>query len=641
MATLASTSAVAGGPVSAANVVEDPILSSTLRVELRQFAILPDALSGSAPRINSMASTGDRLFAVTEVDGIVYELDGDPRSPSLAAVSVFFDAGAAIRAATGRSLDTSNAAHGGLRSLAFHPGFATNGLLYVSAMETRPSSSAGHHYLSDANVGVAADSVVIEFQADPVTGVVDPLSYREVFRVGIPAYDHPIKQISFNPFARLGDEDFGLLYIGHGDGSVFSTETGTGQANDALGKILRLDPRQGPTLPYRIPATNPFVGDPTMLDVVFSLGHRNPHTLSFAQVADGRLGGGATLVVGEPGRDNVEEINEIESGANYGWPLREGSFVHLSAGVVSGVAELPPDEVLQGFTYPSAQYGHEGEVGATITGEAVAGGYTVANGSELSGQYFYADFAVFGWLLHTPIDELAGAITRLEPGTERDDPDDLRSATVQRVDLIDFDHDNNSSTSPRVRSSLRSLFADTPGYETNRADVRFGQGPEGELYITSKRNNTVYLVTNSVPPIPGCGAIDDAADLGELQEACSYAAADAEVLRLYRAFFDREPEIGGARYWLGRRREGTTFDGIAQFFSQSPEFVRTYGSSVSDEEFLTIIYRNALGRRYDQAGFDFWLRRIQQDGLRRHLVVRFVAGSPEFVGRFPYGFGSG
>jgi len=215
--------------------------------------------------------------------------------------------------------------HAGLRSVAFHPEFASNGKFYVSLMERRPGDPTQHHYLSDVTVPIVADGVLIEFTADPDSLQVDPFSYRELFRVGMTTYDHTIKQIAFNPHAQPGSEDYGLLYIGHGDGSVKSATAGGGQSRDALGKILRINPLQTATANYGIPDDNPFVGDNTMLDEVFSVGHRNPHHLAFA--SDGRI------FVAEPGRDNIDEINVIESGANYGWSAREGTYVHKGCSV--------------------------------------------------------------------------------------------------------------------------------------------------------------------------------------------------------------------------------------------------------------------------------------------------------------------
>ncbi len=645
VAAFLGATAIAGiHPGAAENSVPQLIADDGLTIELRPFVQLPNTDAGDPPRINAMATFGDRLFIVEERDGIIYEVVNRDTTPT---VQVFFDVGAAVETATGRALDT-NGAHSGLRSVAFHPDFATNGKLYVSAMEARPADVSGHHYLSDVDAPVQADSVLIEFTQ--VGGSIAPASYREVFRVGMPVYDHPIKQIAFDPTAEAGDPDRGLLYIAHGDGSEFSATAGGGQRNDALGKILRIDPLEDGD-PYSVPASNPFVGDPSMLDEVYSLGHRNPHTLAFVPSASGET----LLISAEPGRDNVEEINIIEAGADYGWSSREGTFVHRNegGGVIDGIGPLPSDDADFGYTYPAAQYGHEGSPGDTVTGESVAGGYGITNGSPLDGQFFAADFPASGDLFHAPIADLVGTVRRLSPG---DSPADLTQATLHRSPIV-FDHDDDPSTPGLNRSSLLDVFDDAPTYRTSRADVRFGQGPDGELYITSKRNNLVYLVTNSVAPddpeepggqppttpppttpdprTPNRGPIADARTLDEILAATDYQSTDAGFLRLYRAFFRRDPDVGGAKYWLAKVDDGATFDDIAWSFSVSTEFTSTYGQ-LTDEQFITLLYRNVLDRATDPAGEAYWLDQVRNGALPPHGVVRWVAAGNEFIDRYPY-----
>ncbi len=340
-------------------------IDDALVLELAPFAELPLNSRGHAPRINVLTHSQGRLFAGTENDGRIYEITGG--GPG----RLWFDVADAIVRATGRILDGYQTWHSGLRSIAFHPDFARNGLFYASLMEQRPADPAGHHYVSDVSQGevpIGADSVLVEWRADPITMAVDASSYREVLRVGMPVYDHTIKQIAFNPLARAGDADHGLLYVAHGDGSVESATAGGGQRKDARGKILRIDPRaQGNGAPYGIPANNPFVGSSTMLAEVYSFGHRNPHHLAFLS--------NGMIVSAEPGRDNVEEINVIEAGANYGWSLREGTYVlKPEAGLLTGIAQLPADDVNNGFTYPAVQFGHVGAPGADFVGIGIGGG---------------------------------------------------------------------------------------------------------------------------------------------------------------------------------------------------------------------------------------------------------------------------
>jgi len=441
-----------------------------IALEVTPFAELPLALSGRAPRINDMFHGGGRLFVLVEQDGFIYDItDGT--------ASVWFDVAAAVRDSQGRQLDVRNAFHGGLRSAAFHPEFANNGKLYVSLMEQRPADSTLHTYLSDPGTPIDADSVVVEWNVNPDTMTVDTTSYREVFRIGVPEYDHPIKQLEFNPHATPGDVDYGLLYIGHGDGSVMSTTARGGQNNDALGKVVRIDPLASNDLPYRIPADNPFVGDPNMLDEVYSIGHRNPHHLAFAP--DG------TLFVADAGRDNIDEINIATPAGNYGWADREGAYLQLPEGsVFEGIAELPADDSANAYTYPAVQFGHNGKPGEVFVKQAIVGGPVLTH-SDGSSIYLYSEFVTSGDVFYSRVSDMQAAVTE---GL----PTQLTVARTFRMD-IQLDHDGDASTEALARNSLLDVIDDAPGYDNRgRSDTRLGTDAAGNLYVMNKRNNIVY-----------------------------------------------------------------------------------------------------------------------------------------------------
>ncbi len=112
-----------------------------------------------------------------------------------------------------------------------------------------------------------------------------------------------------------------------------------------------------------------------------------------------------------------------------------------------------------------------------------------------------------------------------------------------------------------------------------------------------------------------------------------FTNADADVLRLYRAFLDREPDGPGARYWLEIGAEAT-LDTIAEQFAISEEFTTTYGD-LSNREFLEVVYQNVLGRETDLAGMEYWLGLVD-DGLPRSLAVRWVTAGAEFIAAYPY-----
>lgn len=467
-----------------------PILKSDLAVEVQKFVRIPDASNGR-PRLNSFAYTGDRLFVSEETDGHIYEvIDGQQEGKT---TRLFLDLKSAVRFNTGRNLNTDTAWHSGLRGITFHPQFATNGKFYTSFMEDRPSNPANHVYISDSSQPINADSVLVEWTYNHQDNRVDIDSYREVFRIGMPVYDHPIRQITFNPFAQPGGQDYGLLYVAHGDGSVQSATAGGGMRADGLGKILRINPLQHDSYTYTIPPNNPFVNDPGMLDEVFSLGHRNPHTLAFVQNPEGD----SHLIVGEVGRDNIEEINLIFPGENYGWPEREGTFVHLptGGGIIQGVAPLPEDDAKYGYRYPVIQWGHNGQPGQGFVGQAVAGGYVVSNDSALDGQFIFADFAASGRIFHAAFSDMLAATTKLDLNNPNQS---LTQSPMWEASIL-FDHDDNASTPALLKKTMKDVINDEPTYDrSDRADLRFGQGPEGELYILNKRNGYIYLVTNSL-----------------------------------------------------------------------------------------------------------------------------------------------
>lgn len=452
-------------------------VDSGLELIVEPFVQMPLASNGNPARWNAMTSVGDRIFIVDEKDGRMYEITNRE-------VNLWFDIAAAVQNSTGRSIDISNPFHGGVRGIAFHPDFSNNGKLYTTLLEERPANTSLHHYLSDA-AALNVDSVLVEWTINPGTFTPDPSSYREVFRVGIPEFDHPIKQIAFDPSATPGSGTYGLLYIAHGDGSIESTTSRGGQRNDALGKILRINPLASGSSRYTVPGSNPFTSDPNMLNEAFSIGHRNPHHLAF--ISDG------TLVVAEDGRDNIDEINLIVAGSDYGWSVREGAYLpQASGGLANGITTLPAGDAGNRYTYPAAQFGHTGTIGSTFTGQALGGGYVIENGSELDGQYFYIDFPRSGEVFHSRVADLRAATTQ-------GDPANLTVARTGRAS-IRFDHDANPGTEAQI-TTMREVVQSADSYvNTNdRVDIRYGQGPQGEIYLMNKRNSMVYLVSNSLP----------------------------------------------------------------------------------------------------------------------------------------------
>jgi hypothetical protein len=122
---------------------------------------------------------------------------------------------------------------------------------------------------------------------------------------------------------------------------------------------------------YTIPPSNKFAadGDPNTLGEIYAYGFRNAHRLSW-DMTDG------TMFASDIGMSQVEEINVVRNGGNYGWMKREGYWenARVRGGELNHLHALPADilngKVKDGFLYPVAMYDHD-------EGPAVTDGFTI------------------------------------------------------------------------------------------------------------------------------------------------------------------------------------------------------------------------------------------------------------------------
>ena len=223
----------------------------------------------------------------------------------------------------------------GFLGLAFHPGFnnpASPGYqtLYTYNSEMIPTNTMPTYPVPTTATNNYMN-VVNEWKISTTNAnVVDPASRRAIISFGKNAGNHNGGTITFGPD--------GYLYLALGDG---------GNANDVgpshivpggnaqnlstpLGKMLRFDPLNpalNPSSPdpispngqYRIPTSNPFQG-PGQVPEIYAYGLRNPYRFCFDSVT-------GDLIEADVGQNNIEEINRIVLGGNYGWAVKEGDFL--------------------------------------------------------------------------------------------------------------------------------------------------------------------------------------------------------------------------------------------------------------------------------------------------------------------------
>ena len=452
----------------------DPIVKGELTVALEPFVQAPrteDTVPPSAGANDAAARIqyllpvpGSDRLAFNDIRGVLY-LTG----PEGGEASVYLDLREQI-------VGFSNARfpnEAGFMGFAFHPNFVAAGQpgygkLYTAFSATPESGVADFEERWD-NV---QESVVREWTAaDPQAEVFRGTS-REMLRVGQFAVNHNVGTIAFNPTAGESSEDFGLLYLGFGDGGGGYDPANAGQnLATPLGAILRIDPLDvAEPRGYGIPASNPFVGRPGAVEEIWAYGLRHPQQFSWD--VDGRM------FISDIGQDWIEEVNLGEAGGNYGWRLREGTFAtgYEYRRWVRAVFPLPAADPPQ-YLYPLAQYDHD-------EGFAIGGGYVYRGAGipYLRGKYVFTDFP-------------RGRVFVF-------DADDAEAATPARIEELRLVVDGKEQDLVEVAG-----FPNTYQPGALRVDARVGIDHEGELYLLTKGDGWVRKLVAH-----GLGGADVASD---------------------------------------------------------------------------------------------------------------------------------
>jgi glucose/arabinose dehydrogenase len=237
----------------------------------------------------------------------------------------------------------------GLLSVAFHPRYARNGLLYVNY-----TNLDGH-------------TVIARYQVSSHPNSVNPRSARVLLTIRQPYTNHNGGQLQFGPD--------GYLYIGMGDGGSGGDPQNRAQnLRTLLGKMLRIDVDRGRR--YAIPPDNPFVNRPGARKEIWALGLRNPWRFSFDRLT-------GALFIGDVGQHNWEEVNvqpaNSPGGENYGWRRMEGRHCFRPASNCD-------DGTL---TLPILEYSHNDNRRCSITGGYRYRGRRIP---QHYGTYFYGDY---------------------------------------------------------------------------------------------------------------------------------------------------------------------------------------------------------------------------------------------------------
>jgi len=222
----------------------------------------------------------------------------------------------------------------GLTGIALDPDFLNNGYLYLAYTVTSPKL---HHQVSRfkvvGNLAVTNSEKVIYEMDDLLQNL------------------HVGGALAFGPDGKL------YIASGESNGANQQAPQSTG------GKIIRINSDGS------IPGDNPFRQLGGRAPSIFAMGFRNPFTLAIQRTT-------GKIFVNDVGDATTEEVNEVISGGNYGWPAYEGY--------------APNPFISPLFTYPHGA--NDVDKGCAIVGGTFYNPNTIQFPTEYVGKYFFADF---------------------------------------------------------------------------------------------------------------------------------------------------------------------------------------------------------------------------------------------------------
>lgn len=230
----------------------------------------------------------DRRLLITERPGRLRILDQGKLSPPIAGIP-----------------EVWHVQDGGLFDVELHPEYARTGWIYLSYSEGKPDKTSNTVIIR----GKLRDNALVDQQV--------------LFRGGPETYNPN----NFHYGSRFTFDRSGHLFYSLGDKGVVDDAQ---DLSKAAGKIHRVRDDGA------VPKDNPFVGRAGALGTIWSYGHRNPQGLAWD--SSGKLW--AT----EHGPRGGDELNRIEPGRNYGWPL-------VSYGLQSGITKSAQEGTEQPIVY--------------------------------------------------------------------------------------------------------------------------------------------------------------------------------------------------------------------------------------------------------------------------------------------------
>jgi hypothetical protein len=132
------------------------------------------------------------------------------------------------------------------------------------------------------------------------------------------------------------------------------------------------------------------------------------------------------------------------------------------------------------------------------------------------------------------------------------------------------------------------------------------------MYSGSRASYTIRKTSTGWTVSSTAEGVDTLTNVERLKFADTAIAFDTsgvggQTYRVYKAAFNRTPDLGGLGFWISGMDGGVSLNAVAQGFVNSAEFKTVYGTSPTNAQIVTRFYDNVLGRAADSGGYNYWL----------------------------------
>jgi Ca2+-binding RTX toxin-like protein len=187
-----------------------------------------------------------------------------------------------------------------------------------------------------------------------------------------------------------------------------------------------------------------------------------------------------------------------------------------------------------------------------------------------------------------------------------------------------------------IGNAAKNSFKGSSGND----NLNGGLGLDKAIYQGNKSNYTLIKGTDtySISDKTGIDGIDTLTNVERLQFSDQTLALDingtaGQAYRIYQAAFNRTPDTGGLKYWIEAMDSGVSLSSVSSGFIGSAEFQKLYGTSPTNELFVTKLYDNVLHRAPDTGGYNYWVGLLNSGGIDKvSTLVNFSESNENQAG---------